>query len=88
MVGALCLASELSYWRRRRDQQLTTRIDSLDKMKSHLPTIRKQLKSDPAYFKKVYMHTFDLSKAPGARTLVLDTGEYFMEELALSISQY
>lgn len=53
---------------------MAPRIDSLQKMKAQLPAIRKQLKTDPAYFKKVYMHTFDLSKAPGARTLPLDTG--------------
>lgn len=50
-------------------------IDSIAGMKSHLPALRKKLNSDPVYFKKVYMHTFDLAKAPGARTLVLDSGE-------------
>lgn len=43
-------------------------------MKNRLPGLRKQLNSDPAYFKKVYMHTFDLAKAPGSRTLALDSG--------------
>ena len=49
-------------------------IDSIGGMKNRLPAIRKQLNSDPAYFKKVYMHTFDLAKAVGARTLALDSG--------------
>lgn len=50
-------------------------IDSLAKMKSALPGLRKKLNSNPAYFKKVYMHTFDLCKAPGARSLTLETGK-------------
>ena len=49
-------------------------IDSVAAMKDHLPALRKKLNSDPVYFKKVYMHTFDLAKAVGARTLVLDNG--------------
>ncbi|KAK4685586.1 hypothetical protein P7C73_g4561, partial [Tremellales sp. Uapishka_1] len=49
-------------------------IESLADMKAQLPALRTKLNSDPAYFKKVYMHTFDLSKADGARTLMLDTG--------------
>lgn len=43
-------------------------------MKSRLPTLRTQLNTDPAYFKKVYLHTFDLIKTPGSRVLQLDTG--------------
>ncbi|CAK9784822.1 DUF298-domain-containing protein [Cutaneotrichosporon oleaginosum] len=48
-------------------------IDSVTKMKAALPHLRKKLNTDAAYFKKVYMHTFDLSKAEGARVLALDT---------------
>ena len=44
-------------------------------MKNALPGIRKRLVTDPVYFKRVYMHTFDLAKASGARTLALDTGK-------------
>jgi DCN1-like protein 1/2 len=44
-------------------------------MKKALPGIRKKLNIDPVYFKRVYMHTFDLAKKEGARTLALDTGE-------------
>lgn len=50
-------------------------IESIGAMKNRLPGLRKQLNSDPAYFKKVYMHTFDLAKAPGSRTVALDSGE-------------
>lgn len=51
-------------------------VDSIEKMKSQLPKLRKKLHSDPAYFKKVYGHVFTLSLAPGARTLALDQGEH------------
>lgn len=44
-------------------------------MKEALPGLRKKLNSNPTYFKKVYMHTFDLCKAPGARSLTLETGK-------------
>lgn len=50
-------------------------IDSLASMKARLPELRRKLNADPAYFKKVYLHTFDLCKAPGARVMDLDTGE-------------
>ncbi len=50
-------------------------IDSIEGMKARLPALRQNLKTDPVYFKKVYMHTFDLIKQPAARVLQLDTGE-------------
>lgn len=54
---------------------LTGSIDSVAKMKAALPHLRKKLNTDAAYFKKVYMHTFNLSKQDGARVLALDTGK-------------
>ncbi|TXT15898.1 hypothetical protein VHUM_00401 [Vanrija humicola] len=48
-------------------------INSVASMKAALPKLRKKLNADPVYFKKVYMHTFDLCKAPGARVLALET---------------
>lgn len=50
-------------------------VDSLAGMKNALPGLRKRLNSDPVYFKQVYMHTFDLAKPEGARTLPIDTGK-------------
>jgi len=44
-------------------------------MSKALPKLRKNVYSDPAYFKKVYMHSFDIAKAEGSRTLGLDEGE-------------
>lgn len=61
--------------KRGEDTTLTTSIDSIEGMKARLPVLRERLKTDPAYFKKVYMHTFDLIKTPGSRVLQLDTGE-------------
>ena len=46
-------------------------------MSKALPKLRKNVYSDPAYFKKVYMHSFDIAKAEGSRTLGLDEGESF-----------
>ncbi|WVR04315.1 hypothetical protein IAU60_001315 [Kwoniella sp. DSM 27419] len=50
-------------------------VDSLQSLRNYLPALRKKLNTDPAYFKKVYMHTFTLAKGKdfGARTLPLDT---------------
>jgi hypothetical protein len=53
---------------------MTLSVDSIAGMKATLPGLKSKLYSDPAYFKKVYMHTFDLAKAAGARTLALETG--------------
>jgi DCN1-like protein 1/2 len=52
-----------------------TSVNSIEGMKNTLPGLRRKLNTDPVYFKKVYMHTFDLAKAAGARTLAFDTGE-------------
>ena len=62
----------------------STSIDSIIGMKNRLPGLRNQLNSDPAYFKKVYMHTFDLAKAQGSRTLALDSGK--MPTLSVRLS--
>ncbi|EKC98435.1 hypothetical protein A1Q2_07449 [Trichosporon asahii var. asahii CBS 8904] len=78
-----CLASDLGSkatgeWAKEPFVQGWLEIDpSLAKMKAALPGLRKKLNSNPAYFKKVYMHTFDLCKAPGARSLTLETGRLF-----------
>jgi hypothetical protein len=68
-------AWKVSFIQSRTGRGLMTSIDSLEGMKNALPGLRRQLNTDPVYFKKVYMHTFDLAKAPGARTLTFDTGE-------------
>ena len=54
-------------------------------MKAQLPTLRSKLKTDPKYFKKVYMHTFDLIKPAGSRILPLDTGACYFTPIRLAI---
>ncbi|RSH79120.1 Scaffold-type E3 ligase [Apiotrichum porosum] len=77
-----CLASDLGSkatgeWEKEPFVQgwlsIDSSINSIAKMKAALPTLRTKLNSNAEYFKKVYMHTFDLCKAPGARVLALET---------------
>ncbi|KIY68470.1 defective in Cullin neddylation protein 1 [Cylindrobasidium torrendii FP15055 ss-10] len=49
------------------------RCDSLEGIRSVLPRIRAKLHSDPAYFKKVYNHTFDFGRNEGQRSLAMDS---------------
>lgn len=60
-----------------------TSVNSIEGMKNALPGLRRKLNTDPVYFKKVYMHTFDLAKAAGARTLAFDTGKSHLFILTL-----
>lgn len=43
--------------------------DSVPAMKAAVGRLRDKLGSDPAYFLKVYSHTFDFARAPGQRSL-------------------
>jgi len=47
--------------------------DTVEAMKSALDKLRERTASDPVYFTKVYNHTFDYVRVPGARSLGLDT---------------
>ena len=69
-------AREVSLYRAASSSSLSS-IDSVDGMKRRLPALRERLNTDPSYFKKVYIHTFDLIKAPGSRTLTLDSAVDF-----------
>ncbi|KAF8181056.1 Cullin binding-domain-containing protein [Pholiota molesta] len=51
--------------------------DSITNMKKAIPSLRDRLASDPAYFQKVYNHTFDFARAEGQRSLGLDTAIAF-----------
>ncbi|KAF9463500.1 defective in Cullin neddylation protein 1 [Collybia nuda] len=51
--------------------------DSIPAMQSTLPRLRERLASDPAYFKKVYNHTFDFARSEGQRSLGLETAQAF-----------
>ncbi|KAI0032114.1 defective in Cullin neddylation protein 1 [Vararia minispora EC-137] len=47
--------------------------DTLEGMRSAVNKLRGRTASDPVYFSKVYNHTFDYVRTPGARSLGLDT---------------
>lgn len=56
-------------------------------MKSRLPALRQALVENPAYFKRVYLHTFDLIKPSGSRVLPLDTGKSLLRDFCARIRQ-
>ncbi|GLB44479.1 putative neddylation of cullins play an essential role in the regulation of SCF-type complexes activity [Lyophyllum shimeji] len=55
--------------------------DSIAAMKAILPQLRNRLATDPAYFQKVYKHTFDFARAEGQRSLAIDTAQDFWKLL-------
>ncbi|KAF7369734.1 Defective in cullin neddylation protein [Mycena venus] len=51
--------------------------DSIPAMKTALPRLRTKLGQDPAYFQKVYNHTFEFAKQQGQRSIGIDTAQAF-----------
>ncbi|KAF8064336.1 potentiating neddylation domain-containing protein [Lyophyllum atratum] len=51
--------------------------DSISAMTAILPELRHKLSADPAYFRKVYKHTFDFARSEGQRSLATDTAQEF-----------
>ncbi|KAJ6465690.1 defective in Cullin neddylation protein 1 [Mycena sanguinolenta] len=51
--------------------------DALPAMKTALPRLRTKLGQDPAYFQKVYNHTFEFAKQQGQRSIAIDTAQAF-----------
>ncbi|KAI0297872.1 defective in Cullin neddylation protein 1 [Multifurca ochricompacta] len=47
-------------------------VDSLEGMKGALPRLRKKLGSDPDYFRRVYLYTFDFARSEGQRSLGIE----------------
>jgi DCN1-like protein 1/2 len=45
------------------------RVDTPEALAARLPALRARLRSEPAYFAKVYQHTFDFARAEGQRSL-------------------
>ena len=45
------------------------RCDSIPTMKEALPRLRTRLASEPEYFQKVYIHTFNFARSDGQRSL-------------------
>ncbi|EIN05181.1 defective in Cullin neddylation protein 1 [Punctularia strigosozonata HHB-11173 SS5] len=55
--------------------------DNIAGMKTSLLRLRDKLGSDPAYFAKVYGHTFDFARAEGQRSLAIETAIAFWQLL-------
>jgi len=51
--------------------------DSIAAMKTALPRLRTKLGQDPAYFQKVYNHTFEFAKQEGQRSIAIETAQAF-----------
>lgn len=58
--------------------------DSISSMKGVIGRLRVKLGSDPAYFQKVYNHTFDFARAPGQRSLRM----FFQHLLGFYVGSY
>lgn len=46
-------------------------------MKAALPGLRTRLGSDAAFFRQVYLHTFEFAKAPGQRSIPMENAKAF-----------
>jgi len=49
--------------------------DNVSAMQSVLPRLRSKLGTDSAYFRQVYLHTFDFARAEGQRSLASETAQ-------------
>jgi len=56
-------------------------IDSVEALKGRLPAMRDQVRTDPAYFAKIYQHAFDFARAEGQRSLPMESAKAFWEML-------
>jgi DCN1-like protein 1/2 len=52
-------------------------LDTLAKQAAYLTTLRKQLKTDPVYFKKIYRASFQFAKPEGQRSVPSDAAVEF-----------
>ncbi|KIK66275.1 hypothetical protein GYMLUDRAFT_239255 [Collybiopsis luxurians FD-317 M1] len=76
-------APEIGRWTRKGwlDGWKAIGCDSLPAMRSAVARLADQLSSDPSYFRKVYMFTFDLGRTEGARSLGMETAQAFWQLL-------
>jgi len=70
---------EIGCWTRKGwvDGWKSNSCDSLPAMRNAVARFAEQLSSDPAYFKKVYLYTFDLGRTEGARSLGMESAQAF-----------
>ena len=73
-VADTCGATEMGSFERKPwvDGWKAARVDSIDGQKSHVETLRNKLKSQAAYFRKVYNFTFDYARDKTQRGLPLE----------------
>jgi len=57
------------------------RCDSIPTIQAALPKLRARLSSEPEFFKTVYLYAFDFAKAPGQRSIPMDSAKAFWEML-------
>jgi len=55
--------------------------DNITAMKAAIGRMRTKLASDPVYFQKVYVHTFDFARAAGQRSLPIESAQAFWSTL-------
>ena len=55
--------------------------DTVEKQKSQASRFRSLLQSDPGFFRNVYRHSFILARAPGQKSVTLDTATEFWRML-------
>ncbi|KAJ3881426.1 defective in Cullin neddylation protein 1, partial [Lentinula edodes] len=72
-------APEIGRWTRKGwvDGWKANGCDSLPAMKNAVARFGHQLSTDSAYFRKVYLYTFDLGRTDGARSLAMETAQAF-----------
>ena len=53
------------------------RVESFEGMKTSIPRLRKKLGSDPDYFRRVYLYTFEFARSEGQRSLGIELAQAF-----------
>lgn len=70
-IAELTKAPTMGYFNKKEwiDGWKTLKRDTIESQRSYVDTIRRNLKSDPAYFRKVYNFTFEYAKETGQKSL-------------------
>jgi DCN1-like protein 1/2 len=55
----------------------TDSVESFEGMKTSIPRLRKKLGSDPDYFRRVYLYTFEFARSEGQRSLGIELAQAF-----------
>lgn len=78
-LAAVLKSPQMGEWTRTGwvDGWKSLKCDSIPTIKSALPGLRTRLASDPAFYRQVYLHAFEFAKAPGQRSIPMDTAKAF-----------